>query len=58
MYYLCSKNNDANQLCSYFAADLCVQKAGFLMTWLKFDQVGLHVKVHMKWQKIKYSKTY
>ena len=42
MYYLFSKNKGADQLCGYRAADmhllfLLIQKAGFLMAWLKFD---------------------
>ena len=39
LYYLCSKNKGADQLCGYPTADLrlcfrIMQKAGFLMTWL------------------------
>ena len=40
LYYLCSENKSADQLLGYCTADLrlCfshMQKAGFLMTWLK-----------------------
>ena len=41
MYYLCSKNKRADQLCGYYAADrclcfpMCSIKADFLMRQLK-----------------------
>ena len=42
LYYLCGENKEADQLCSYHAADLhlCfahMQNTGFPMTWLKYE---------------------
>ena len=38
MYYLCSENKGADQLCSHFTADLHRQKSGFLTMQLLREQ--------------------